>query len=273
MAQRARQLPSRRRPRWRELAGASALIALACAPAAADLLPVPPLPPERSLWVNFEILPADRAAALPPSVRDIESGRLQAEEATIEGKIYRKTSIVLPLANGDRRELILLLAEEDGRVRMLGFHRVLRHDDSPQGKTTVFQSGAPNPLNGDSVQVPADTYSYLALCTALSSFDAKTPPVPLHVWFRDAALPVEPAVEGIEKIDVLGAQTPALRIRLKPRDGKGPEAVYWFGEQLPHALLQYRGPGDFLTASGEAAPNVVLRATASSEQVRSILRN
>lgn len=274
MAERARQLPSRRRRRrWRGLAGTSALLVLATGPAVADLLPLPPLPPERSLWVNFEILPADHAAALPPSLRDIESGRLQTEEATIEGRVYRKTSMVLPLANGDRRELILLLAEESGRVRMLGFHRVLRHHDTPQGKTTVFQSGAANPLNGDPVQVPADTYSYLALCTALSSFDGATPPVPLHVWFRDGALPVESAVEGTETIDVLGARTPAIRIRLKPRDGKGPQAVYWFAEQLPHALLQYRGPGDFLTASGEAAPNVVLRATASSEQVRSILRN
>jgi hypothetical protein len=241
--------------------------------AAADLLPVPPLPPERSLWVNLEILPGDGTTALPKSLRDIESGRLQAEEATIEGKVYRKTSIILPLANGDRRELILLLAEEDGHVRMLGFHRVLRHRDAPEGQTTVFQSGSPNPLSGDAVQVPADTYSYLALCTALSSFAAKMPPIPLHVWFQNSPLPVDLVFDGQEKLDVLGAATQSLRLRIKPHGGKGPEAVYWFGDQPPHVLLQYRGPGDFLTAAGESAPNVVLRATASSEQVRSIFRN
>ncbi len=246
---------------------------LSASAAFADLLPLPPLPSERSLWVNFEILPADRSQALPPSLKQIESGRLQAEEATIEGKVYRKTSIVLPLANGDRRELILLLAEENGRVRMLGFHRVLRHKDAPEGKTTVFQSGDPNPLNGDVVQVPRDTYSFLALFTALSSFGPQAPPAPLHVWFDDAPVAADLVVDGAEKLDVLGAETSALRIRLKAHEGKGPEATYWFGEQPPHALLQYRGPGDFLTAQGETVPNVMLRATASSEQVRALLKN
>ena len=242
-------------------------------PAIADLLPAPPLPPERSLWVNFEILPSNRAAPLPPSLREIESGRLRTEEKTIEGKVYRKTSITLPLANGDRRELIILLAEEDGHLRMLGFHRALHQRDTSQERTTVFQAGAANPLSGDPVQVPADTYSYLALCTALASFERATPPVPLHVWFQGSLLPVDLVFEGSEKLDVLGAATGSVRIRIKPRGGKGPEAIYWFGDQPPHLLLQYRGPGDFLTAEGEAAPSVVLRATASSEQVRSIFRN
>ena len=46
-----------------------------------------------------------------------------------------------------------------------------------------------------------------------------------------------------------------------------------FTEAQPYTLLQYRGPGDFLAPAGEAAPEVLLRATASSEQVRKIFQN
>jgi len=241
--------------------------------ARADLLPSSPLPPERSLWVNFEILPVDPAKSLPEGMRQLEGARLKAEEAVVNGQSYRKTSVTLPLPNGDRREVILLLAEEGGRLRMLGFHRILRHQESPQGATTVFQSGAPNPLTGEPAQVPADTYTYLALCTALSSFDAERPPVAAHLWSKGAAVPIDIVFDGKEKLDVLGSQTPSLRVRLTPKNTRGGEALYWFAEAEPHALLQYRGPGDFLTAQNETAPNVLLRATASSEQVREIFRN
>lgn len=260
------------RLRWGALLLVTVVLSLPVRRAAADLLPVPPLPPERSLWINFDILPGERSRPLPDSLRQIESGRLRAEEALVNGQSYRKTSIVLPLANGDRRETILLLAEEGSRLRMLGFHRILRHRETPQGTTVVFQSGAPNPLSGEPAQVPADTYSYLALCTALSSFAPDQPPLPAHLWSGSAAVAVDIVADGKELLDVLGTRIAALRVRIKPRGGNAGEALYWFSEQPPHPLLQYRGPGDFLTAGGEPVPIVLLRATASSEQVRSIFR-
>jgi hypothetical protein len=207
---------------------------------------------------------------LPESLRQIEGARLAAEEAVVNGQTYRKTSVVLPLPNGDRREVILLLAEESGHLRMLGFHRIVRHLESPQGTTTVFQSGTPNPLTGEPAQVPADTYTYLALCTVLASFDADRPPIAAHLWSKGAAVAVDISFDGKEKLDALGTQLAALRVRIKPKSGDG-DALYWFAEALPHTLLQYRGPADFLTGEREAVPNVVLRATASSEQVRRIL--
>jgi hypothetical protein len=242
-------------------------------PVAADFLPISPLPPERSLWVNLEILPADRTQPLPETLRQIESGRLQAEEAVVSGRTYRKTSLVLPLADGDRREVVLLLVEEDGHVRMLGFHRIHRHLDSPQGTTIVFQSGAANPLSGEPAPVPPDTYTHLALCTALSSFASERPPLPVHLWFRSTALAAKIVFDGKEELAVLGTHVAALRLRIEPTDGKAAEAVYWLAEAPPHALLQYRGPGDFLTGKADGAPPVLLRATASSEQVRMIFRD
>jgi len=259
--------------RW-VLASLAGSLILVChtVPIAAELLPLSPLPPERSLWVNLEILPADRTQPLPETLRQIESGRLQAEEATVNGRNYRKTSLVLPLANGDRREVVLLLAEENGRMRMLGFHRIHRHLESPRGTTTVFQSGAANPLSGEPAQVPADTYTYLALCTALSGFDGDRPPLPVHLWFHDSAVAANIVFDGKEELAVLGTHVAALRVRVEPTDGKLGEAIYWLAQAPPHALLQYRGPGDFLTGKADGAPDVLLRATASSEQVRTIFR-
>jgi hypothetical protein len=248
-------------------------LAFSSAPAAAELLPLSPLPPERSLWINFEILPAGGSQALPENLREIESGRLQTEEATVNGQTYRKTSMILPLANGDRRETILLLAEEAGRMRMLGFHRIHRHLEAPQESTIVFQSGTSNPLTGEPAQVPADTYTYLALCTALSSFSAEHPPLALHVWLRNSAVPVEVAFDGKETLEALGTRVPALRLRVRPKSGNSGDATYWFAAAPPHALLQYRGPGDFVVAPGDTTPGVLLRATASSEQVRKIFQN
>jgi hypothetical protein len=218
------------------------------------------------------VLAADPAKPLPQGLRDVESGRLQAEEAVVNGQSYRKTSMIVPLSNGDRREVILLLAEESGHLRMLGFHRIHRHQETPQGTTIVFQSGAPNPLAGESASVPADTYTYLALCTALSSFAANRAPLPFHLWERDAAVAVDVTFDGKETIEVLGTRAAALRIHVRPKSG-GPLATYWFTEAAPNTLLQYRGPGDFLAAQGEPPPDVLLRATASSEQVRSIFHN
>jgi len=242
------------------------------AAAHADLLPLSPLPPERSLWINFEILPVEPSKPLPQALRDIESGRLQAEEAVVNGRNYRKTSMTLPLANGDKREVILLLAEEEGRMRMLGFHRIQRHLEQPQGKTVVFQSGAPNPLNGETAQVPADTYTYLALCTALSGFGSDHAPLPVHLWRGDAAVAGDVQFDGKETIEVLGTRVAAWRVRVQPK-GAGGGATYWFTEAEPHALLQYRGPADFLAPQGDGGTEVLLRATASSEQVRKIFRN
>jgi hypothetical protein len=241
--------------------------------AAAELLPVSPLPEERSLWINFEILSADGSQTLPESLREVEGGRLQTEEATVNGQSYRKTSMILPLANGDRRETILLLAEEKGRMRMLGFHRIHRHREVAEETTIVFQSGAPNPLTGEPWRVPADTYTYLAFCTALSSFKADRPSLPVHVWLRNAAVPMKVVVDGKETLEALGTRVPALRLRLRPKSGSDGEATYWFAEAPPHALVQYRGPGDFVAAPGDSIPGVLLRATASSEQVRKIFPN
>ena len=86
-------------------------------------------------------------------------------------------------------------------------------------------------------------------------------------------MPIDIVFDGKEKIDVLGGHVAALRVRLVPKNARGGEALYWFTEAAPHALLQYRGPGDFLAAQNETAPNVLLRATASSEQVRQIFSN
>lgn len=228
-----------------------------------------PLPPEGSLWTNFEILPAGEG--LPQALRDIESGRLQAEEATVNGKAYRKTSMILPLANGDRRETILLLAEEEGRMRMLGFHRIHRHQDNPEGKTIVFQSGGANPLRGEPSEVPPDTYTRLALCTALSSFGAERPPLSAHLWIGNSVTPVEIGFDGKETLEALGTRVPTVRVRVRPKNGGG-EAIYWLAEAEPHMLLQYRGPGDFLAEDASGGTRVLLRATASSEQVRKIFQ-
>ena len=247
---------------------------LAARGAAAELIPLSPLPPEGSLWINFEILSAERGRPLPQALREIESGRLQADEATVNGSRYRRTSMALPLVGGDRREVVLLLAEEQGRMRMLGFHRIHRHFEAPQGRTIVFQSGPPNPLSGEVVEVPADTYTYLALSTALAGFTADRAPLAVHLWVRDGEIAdAEVAFDGKEKLDVLGTQVPALRVRVRPKTGAANEALYWFTEAAPHSLLQYRGPGGFLLESGDSAPVVVLRATASSEQVRKIFRD
>jgi hypothetical protein len=224
------------------------------------------------LWVNFEILPGESGKPLPDTLRQIESGRLQAEDAVVDGRNYRKTSVILPLADGDRREVILLLAEEDGRMRMLGFHRIHRHRETPVGTTVVFQSGVPNPLTGVSAQVPADTYTYLALCTALASFGPDRQPLPAHLWLGDSAVPIEVAFDGKEVLDVLGTKVSTLRVGVRPRAGAG-RATYWFTETAPHTFVQYRGPGDFLAGKDEAAADVMLRATASSEQVRTLFRN
>ncbi len=238
----------------------------------ADLLPVSPLPPDRSLWVNFEILPAEPAKPLPEIMKTVEGARLKTEEAVVSGQTYRKTSVTVPLPNGDRREMILLLAVESDRMRMLGFHHIVQHQDSSLGRTTVFQSGDPNPLTGDPTEVPADTYTYLALCTALSSIDGARPPLAVHLWWNGTAVPVEIVFDGKETLDALGEKLPALRLRLTPKSG-GAAAIFWFAEVAPHALLQYRGPGDFLIGRGDPVPTVMLRATASSEQVRRILHD
>jgi hypothetical protein len=238
----------------------------------ADLLPSTPLPGERSLWVNFEILPAEPGRSLPEALRRIESGRLQAEDAMVDGRSYRKTSVILPLTDGDRREVILLLAEEGGRVRMLGFHRVHRHLEAPEGTTIVFESGTPNPLTGVPAQVPADTYTYLALCTALAGFGPEKAPLPAHLWSGSSAVPVEVTFDGKETLDVLGTRMATLRVVVRPRSAAG-QATYWFTEMSPHTFVQYRGPSDFLAGKDDPATDVVLRATASSEQVRMLFRN
>jgi hypothetical protein len=136
----------------------------------------------------------------------------------------------------------------------------------------VFQSGVPNPLSGEPTEVPPDTYTYLALCTALSGFGADRPPVSVHLWQQGGAVPGDVAFDGKETIEVLGTRLAALRVRVRPKNASG-SATYWFTEAQPHTLLQYRGPGDFLAPQGETAPDVLLRATASSEQVRKIFRN
>ncbi len=246
------------------------LLVVADRGARSELLPLPLLPAERTLWTSFEILSAEPSKPLPPDLRQIEGGRLFAEEANVNGALFRKTSIILPLPSGDRREQVILFADEGGKLRMLGFHRIHRHLDSPQGKTLVFESGAPNPLNGDPAAVPADTYTYLAFTTALSSAASEKSGLSAHLWLHPGEAPrAEIELEAKEKISALGTRVAARRIRVSPESG-GAEAFYWLSDAPPHFLLQYKGPGDFLIEDGQSAPTVLLRATASSEQIRKI---
>lgn len=252
----------------------AALLALVTAPAgeaSAELFPLPGLPPERRVRLTFEIVPADSGTRLGDELREIEGGRLLFEEAEARGGRYRKTTIILPLPSGDTRERVVFFAEEEERVRMLGFHRIHRHHESPSGETLVFDSGTANPLTGRLSPVPADTYSYLGLFTALGGIAARPAPAKAHLWVGEReVVAVDIVPDGAEELQLLGTKVKARRLRVAPRTGNASPAVYWFAETAPHSFLQYRGPGDFLTENGSGTPPILLRATSSSEQVKQL---
>lgn len=238
--------------------------------ASADLLPTSPLPAE--LRVTFEIVSADAKRKLPEELRQIEGGRLTAEETTVNGAQFRKETTVLPLPNGDTRERVIYFAEEDGRLRMLGFHRIRRHLEQPSGETLVFDSGGSNPMSGTALAVPADTYTYLGLTTALAAVVDAPAPVTTHLWIADGrVVPATIVSEGHDELGVLGTRVPSRRVRVKPAGGE--EALYWFTEESPHSFLQYRGPGGLFTETAERSAAIVVRVTSSSAQVEKIFRD
>ncbi|MGH7857733.1 MAG: hypothetical protein ACREQY_10425 [Candidatus Binatia bacterium] len=237
-------------------------------PAGAELLPLAPLPDAKSFRLTLEILPADPTKKLSEEVRAVEGGRLVVEETSVGPDRYRKSVLVLPLPSGDTRERVIFFAEEDERLRMLGFHRIRRHNEMPAGETIVFNPGPTNPLKGLPNQVPTDTYTYLSLFSALGGLATGKDPLRAHIWTAGAgAVAVEIVPDGVEELSVLGTRVKSRRLRVRAAEARGAEALYWLAHEPPHSFLQYRGPGDFLTdAPGEAEP-VLLRATSSSEQV------
>jgi hypothetical protein len=149
---------------------------------------------------------------------------------------------------------------------MIGFHNILRRSGSPTGETIVFNPAPENPMKGRAVNVPSDTYTYLALCTTIGGAVGEKAPRSAHLWVEGGdPLAVEIVAEGREELAVLGSRVRSVRLKVKGRDAKLPEATYWVAEAPPHSFLQYRGPADFLVASG-TVPTVVLRATSSSDQ-------
>jgi hypothetical protein len=236
----------------------------------AEPLPVTPIP-DGGLSMTFEIVAPEPGAELPAEVRDLEGGRLAIETKLAAGERYRKMTLVLPIPGGDTRERVVYFVEEGGRLRMLGYHRIRRHHDSPIGETLVFQSGGPNPLTGTALEVAADTYSRLSLCGALAGAvehdDAPAARLRLRVGGGEA-VPAEVVNEGRESLSLLGTRVSARRLRVRPENAA--PGLYWFAEAPPHGFLQYRGPAEFLTEKEDGSPSVLLRATSSSEQVKKV---
>lgn len=219
--------------------------------------------------MTFEIIPARPRERLPADLRDIEGGRLTIEGILINGQRYQKASIVLPLPGGDTQERVLFFAEEADGIRLLGFHNLRRHLESPQGETVVFDSGRANPLGGRILRVSPDTYTLLALCVALAGASGTGAPLQANLWLNEQeTVPVRITVEEREDLAVLGTRIAGRRIRVEPTSGGSWIALYWFADSPPHGFLQYRGPAAALSGSDRDAPPLVLRATSSSEQVR-----
>ncbi len=234
------------------------------------MLPVPPLPPELPLRLTFEISPAGSTERLPEELREIEGGRLVVEGTVANGQRYQKATVVLSLSGGDSRERVLFFAEDARGIRMLGFHRLYRHLEAPQGETVVFDSGKTNPLGGRMISVPADTYSLLGLCAVLGGVLNGREPLRANLWLNEReTLPVEIASEAQEELATLGTRVASSRIRVKPLSGASWVALYWFTESAPHTFLQYRGPGEILLDSGGQI-SLLLRTTSSSEQVQKL---
>jgi hypothetical protein len=234
-----------------------------------ELLSSPEPAHDRPLRLTFEILPADRDRPLPDEFRSIEGGRFSMDETIVNGARYVRASVVFPLSGGDRLERIVLFADEGGKLRMLGVHALRRHLETPEGETLVFQSGVPNPLNGRSRRVPVDTYTYLGLAAALRGTVGEPRPFGIHlVLMTDAGEPRAARVtpDGDEELSLFGTKVATRRFRVAVGGDRGGEARYWFGAAPPHPWLQYRGPADFLPTASDRAPEVILRATSSSEQ-------
>ena len=220
--------------------------------------------------MTFEILPADPAKPLPESLHTFEGGRLTLEEAWARGERYRRATFVFPLPSGDTRERVVFFAEDGTRLRMIGFHRILRHYGMPEGETIVFNPAPELPLQGRGLTVPDDTYTLLGLFTALAGVAGAGTETSVHVWLDGPApVAVEIRPDGSETLEVFGAKIESRRLRLSPREGEGPQAEYWLAAEAPHHFLQYRGPADFLSPDGDA-PRVLIRATSSSEQVKEV---
>lgn len=239
---------------------------LGAAGASAAWIPRSPLPAEQPVWVDFEVLPTDERRRLPEALRTIEGVKWSSSDSVVGERTFRKASATVTVAGGGRREVIALLQAETDGLRMLGFNRVEREGTASRHDTLVFDSGSPNPLSGKRVSVPDDTYTWLSLTAGLADPSLDGAPWRAHLWSGGKARPVEIRLEGREALSVLGTEKMARRIVARIAGAKD-AAEYWLGDEPPHLLLQYRGPADFLI---EAAPVVMLRATASSEQVRDL---
>jgi hypothetical protein len=262
-------MPGRRRL-VRTTVAIGALAALAGS-SRGELLSSPESVRDRPLRLTFEILPADRERPLPDELRSIEGGRFAMDETMVNGVRYVRASVVFPLSGGDRLERIVLFADEGGKLRMLGVHALRRHLETPEGETLVFQSGQPNPLNGRSTSVPADTYTYLGLAAALRGTVGEPRPFGIHlILMADAggARAARITPEGDEELSLFGTKVATRRFRVALGEHREGEAHYWFGASPPYPWLQYRGPADFLPTASDRAPEVILRATSSSEQTQ-----
>lgn len=180
-------------------------------------------------------------------------------------------SLALPLPTGGRRERVVFYRDDQGALRMLGYHSILRKDSGPEGETWVFDSGGTNPLTGRAAKVPADSYSFLGLFGALRGLSAAPKETALSLWVGDGkTLPAAVSLEGKETLELFGTDVPALKYAVAPTNAGAPRASYWFGEQAPHSFLQYEGPADFMTAEAPQT-TIMLRATSSSEQNKQLL--
>lgn len=250
----------------------AAAIALGAAPAAADLLPDAESAFAEPLKLTFEILPEKPGTRLPEDIRKIEGARLQIEEFDASGGDYLRMTLILPLPDGDRRERVVFFGQENGRLRMLGFHSVLRRPTGPEGQTVVFASGGANPLQGRTLTVPADSYSRLGLFAALRGLAASRKASRVTLWSGDDhVLPAEVSPEGTDTLFLFGSDVATVKLKLTTGERTAADSFYWLDAEAPYGVLQYEGPADFMTAEA-AATRVVLRATSSSDQSRRLLK-
>ena len=238
----------------------------------AELLPRAAHPGENGLRITFEILPAESGTALPEELRTVEGGRLTVEDAWARGERYRRTTFVFPFPEGETRELVFYFAEDDERLRLIGFHKIRRRGGMPEGETIVFNPGPELPLQGRGVTVPPDTYTWLALFTALGGVVTTAEPITAHLWREEGgAVAVRIRPDGAEDLELFGTRVPSRRIAVET--GKSPAGgTYWLSAAPPHHFLQYRGPADLVAAASDSPP-VLVRATSSSEQVRQVFED
>jgi hypothetical protein len=249
----------------------AASVATFSAPAGADVLPDAASAFTEPLKLTFEILPEKPGTRLPDDLRKIEGARLQIEEFDASGGDYLRMTLTLPLPDGDRRERVVFFGQENGRLRMLGFHSMLRRPTGPEGQTVVFASGGANPLQGRTVSVPGDAYSRLGLFAALRGLAAERKKSRVSLWTDERLLPAEISPEGTDTIFLFGSDVATVKLKLTTGERSAADSFYWFDAESPHSFLQYEGPADFMTAEAADA-RVILRATSSSDHSRRLLQ-